>query len=141
MSVIFIVLIGKPLIWLMYGEEYLGSYGATVIIVMGGIGMVFYKMIYSYNVIHNRRVENLVLLVISAIINIITNAILIPLWGINGAALASLISYLCCGIMFIVSFVKLTKLPVRSLFFLQKSDIELLKSLRRKRTPPNDTQE
>lgn len=124
--------LGKPLIRLMYGEEFLGSYRVTLAIVMGGIGMVFYKMIYSYNVINSRRVENLVLLLGAALINISANAVMIPIWGIAGAAIASLISYLGCGVMFIVSFVKHTGISLNKLLFLQREDIEILKSLKLK---------
>ena len=125
-----IAVLGKPLIRLMYGEEYIDSYGVTLIIVMGGIGMVFYKMIYSFNVINARRVENLVLLVISALFNVIMNLILIPSYGIIGAAFASLISYLVCGFMFMISFIRYTGSSFKKLILLQTEDIEMLKSLR-----------
>lgn len=124
-----IAIIGKPLIWLMYGEEFIDAYGVTLIIVMGGIGMVFYKMIYSYNVINGRRVINLVLLLISAILNVLMNVALIPLMGITGAAIASLMSYLCCGIMFIISFIRYTRISLFKILIIQREDIKLLKSL------------
>ena len=122
------VIIGKDLICVLYGNEYKGSYTVTVIIILGVIGMVFYKMIYSYNTVNGMNKINLIILGISAIINIIINIALIPNIGILGAAIASLISYTVCGGLFILHFSKNTEIPIIDMIIIKKDDIKIMQS-------------
>ena len=59
MLIIF-VLCGQWVINFLYGAEYAGSYQILVIMLIGVIGMIFYKMVYSYNVVYGRKVINMV---------------------------------------------------------------------------------
>jgi O-antigen/teichoic acid export membrane protein len=118
-----VAIVGKPIIHIIYGNQYSDAYQVMILITMGGIGMIFYKMIYSYNVINGRRLVNLFLLSSAAIINIVLNAFLIPNHGIIGAAIASLVSYLICGLMFLRYFVKLTNYPWKRIVLVQYEDI------------------
>jgi Na+-driven multidrug efflux pump len=66
------------------------------------------------------------MLLITAVINIVLNAILIPLLGMSGAAIASLISYISCGLMFTITFSRMTKETFGNIFIIKKSDIQQL---------------
>lgn len=127
LTVIGMVIFGKPLILLMYGPEYSGAYSITLIILAGVLGMVFYKMVYSYNVVNGHKKVNLVFLSIAAGLNVIVNAIMIPQIGTYGAAIASLISCSACGLVFLFYFCKKTNTPIKYMIFLQKEDMQLLK--------------
>ncbi len=124
---ILILIFGKPLIRILYGSEYESAYYITLIICAGVIGMVFYKMIYSYNVANGHKNVNLVLLGISACANIILNAITIPFFGSYGAAFASLISYFICGMGFLIYFNKKTGIRIRETVLVRRDDLLLLK--------------
>ena len=87
--------------------------------------MIFYKIVYSYNVVNGYKTVNLILLGIAAIINIVGNLILIPIMGIKGAALTSVISYLICGILFLIYFKEKTNIKLSELIIVQKDDINL----------------
>ena len=127
-----IVVFGKILIRLLYGAEYEDAYGITLIICAGVIGMVFYKMIYSYNVANGHKNVNFILLVFSALVNVVLNAIFIPLYGSYGAAIASLGSYFLCGASFLVFFVKKTNYKVLDVLLIKTDDIRYLLNMIRK---------
>lgn len=131
--IIGVVIVGKPLIVFAYGKEYANAYSITTIILFGVLAMVFYKMIYSYNVINKKQSRNFILLAISAIANIILNAIMIPVMGDMGAGVASLLSYLLCGALFVITFSKDTKIRIHKILFVQKEDCSLIVSMFRKK--------
>ena len=119
----------KPFILLLYGEEYAGAYEILVIMLIGVVGMVFYKMIYAFNVVNGKRVINLVFLGAAAVLNIIGNYFLIPLGGIAAAAWASVISYIVCGLAFLIYFCRTEKIRVGDMLFIKKSDIASFRQL------------
>ncbi|WP_029200388.1 oligosaccharide flippase family protein [Oribacterium sp. NK2B42] len=124
---ILVIIFGKPLIRVLYGSEYDSAYFITLIICAGVIGMVFYKMIYSFNVANGDKNVNLFLLGISALANIILNALTIPLLGSYGAAIASLVSYFVCGIGFLIFFSRKTGTKIWDIVVINKDDFVVLK--------------
>lgn len=128
MFVLAIMILGEPFISFVYGAEYSAAYDVTVLIMLGTICMVFYKMINSYYIVEGMRIRSFVLLSITALVNVGLNALLIPTYGIIGASIASLISYVLCGAMFVITFLYNTKLPLKELLIIQKSDLERIKN-------------
>lgn len=124
-----IAIVGKPFINILYGSDYDSAYTVLLILVIGIIGMVFYKMVYSYNVVNGYKHINLILLGIAAASNVVINALLIPRWGMLGAAVASTCSYFVCGIGFLVFFHRKTNVPYRDVIIIKKEDMKLFKSI------------
>ena len=118
-----ITIISKMFISILYGDEYIGAEVVTNISVWGTIFMVFFKMISQYNVVNHKQKYNVIFLVMAIILNIILNSIFIPIFGINGAALATTIGYLFSSLMFIVYFHKISQIKYRDLIIINKSDI------------------
>lgn len=131
---VLLAIIGKPAIFFLYGNDYADAYYVILILLIGVIGMVFYKMIYSFNVVNGKRFVNMFLLGIAAIINIILNIFLIPTYGMIGAAISSTLSYFLCGIVFLCYFCKVYKIHVTEMTIIKNSDIEILFSLIKKFT-------
>lgn len=123
-----IAIVGEPLIDILYGTDFNGAYSVTVIIMIGMIPMIFYKMIATYNIVNRLQKNNLLFLGISTIVNIVLNYKIIPIMGINGAALSSVVSYTICGGMFLLSFIWKTKIRFNNVLIIQKEDITLLKA-------------
>lgn len=123
------ILFGHFFIKLLFGEEYSGAYEIMLVILASVISMVFYKMVYSFNVANGHRVVNMVILGIAAIANVGINYALIPHMGTVGAAIASLISYFVCGIAFLIYFVRKTHVSVFSMLVMNKSDVKQLVGL------------
>lgn len=130
--VVGLIALGKPVVNWMYGDSYDGTFTIMLILIVGVVGMVFYKMIYSYNVINGHKNVNLLLLGIAALTNVAVNALVIPDMGINGAGLASTISYVVCGIAFLVYFCVKTGTKFRDMLFVKKSDLAQLKKIFKK---------
>ena len=81
-------------ILLFFGKEFVQGETALIILL---ISMLFYMFFGPTHILMNMTgkevaVQNIMLL--SAVINIILNFFFIPVWGINGAAIATLISKL-----------------------------------------------
>ena len=81
------------IIHILFGDQYLGAVTTLRIYIWAGVSVSIGSTLYYYLVTENLTRINAVATVVGAIINIIINIILIPKYGINGAAFASLISY------------------------------------------------
>ena len=120
------MIFGKPVIWLLYGAEFSGAYLVTMVLSAGILGMVFYKMVYSYNIVNGHKNVNLALLGIAAALNVFLNIVLIPLYGILGAAAASFVSYIVCGVSFLAYFCRKSKTPVFEMLIIKQEDIKMM---------------
>jgi O-antigen/teichoic acid export membrane protein len=95
-----ISILAKPIVALIFGYRYLPAAGALQIHIWAGLGVFWGVALGQYLISENRTLINLALTLSSAILNIILNLFLIRNWGINGAAVATLISYLFVPVSF-----------------------------------------
>ena len=123
-----IIALGQPFIHLFFGEEYSGAYIVTVVILIGVIFMVYYKMIAAYNIVQGKQKENFLYLVVSVIGNVAANAVLIPVYGNIGAAIASIFSYAISAYLFTHRFMKETGARMGEMLLINSGDITRLKS-------------
>lgn len=85
-------ILAKPIIWILYGEDYLSSVDV--------LRLVVWYMTYSYIgqvrniwILAEKKQNYLVgINLIGALLNVLINALLIPICGIMGAAIASVIT-------------------------------------------------
>ncbi|SDJ86099.1 MATE family efflux transporter [Natronincola ferrireducens] len=125
-SLVGISAFGKYIILILYGTEFLESYNITIIMQIGIIGMIFYKMIYAYNIANGYRVNSLIMLSFAATSNIILNYVMIPIYGIYGAAISSVVSYNMCGIAFLIYFHYKSNIAYKEILFITKKDLKIL---------------
>jgi O-antigen/teichoic acid export membrane protein len=87
-----ISIFAKPIVYILYGEAYMGAVGALRIAIwyetFSMIGTARGTWVLCEK--KNRYVKHY--LAIGAVANLIMNSVMIPLWGINGAAVATLIT-------------------------------------------------
>ncbi len=114
--ILVILLLGRPVIWLLAGPEYMPAYPVTVILVLGIIPMSWFKIIGTLLLAQGRKMIYLGMLSASVAVNILCNVIAIPLWGKEGAALASVVSYLAAGVLFLRYYCRQYSVPLRSVF-------------------------
>jgi O-antigen/teichoic acid export membrane protein len=119
-----IIVLGEPLIRFIFGSEFQGAYEITVIILIGVFFMIYYKIIASYNIVMGKQVINFIFLSISVLTNIIGNRLLIPVFGNQGAAFSSILSYGICALCFVVHFVRTTNVPLYQMFFVNRGDLK-----------------
>lgn len=115
------------MIWLFYGAPFIPAYKVTIFIFLGIPAMSWFKIIYTLFNAQGRRKTSFFVLLLSACTNILVNYLVIPVLGIYGAALASVVSYSVCGIIFIFLYSRVSKDPVHKLILMRKSDIKVLK--------------
>ena len=117
---------GKFALRLLYGGEFVPSYGIVLILILGCFSMVFYKIIGILMLAEGRRVFYFVSLLISVIVNITVNYFVIPPYGMYGAAWASVGSYTVCGVLFLVYYLRVKKQRIRDVLLPDKQDIRKL---------------
>lgn len=122
-----LIVLGKPFIDFAFGAEYNGAYQITMILMVGVFSLIYYKLIAAYNIAMGKQMVSFFLLSIGVICNVIANLILIPVYGINGAGIASVISYTLCSVLFIVYFCRETKISFSSMMFINKEDYQRIK--------------
>ena len=129
-----VTIISKLFISIMYGAEYTGAEVVTNISVWGTIFMVFFKMISQYNVANHKQHYNVIFLGVAIVLNILMNALFIPRFGINGAAIATALGYLISSMLFVVYFHNITGISYRDLTIINKNDFDLvLNKLKKKK--------
>lgn len=111
-----ILFLGRPVIRLLAGAEYLPAYSVTVLLIVGIIPMSYFKIIGTLLLAQGKKGVYLGMLTGSVVVNILCNMITIPLWGKMGAALASVVSYTVAGGLFLLYYMHTYKQPIRSIF-------------------------
>ena len=116
-----ITVLARPLVLLLYGPDYAGAVPALSIVVWYTAFSYFGSINNLYLVSRGKTQWVAVLTLTGAILNVVLNALLIPILEIRGAALASLAT------QFAANFLLLLCIPaLREAFFLQVQGIALL---------------
>lgn len=123
------VCLGKGFVSLFYGESYVSAYGVSTILLVGTIPMIFFKIINTQYLAIGKQRFSFYVLASSVIMNIIMNYITIPLYGIKGAALSSVVSYLLCGIIMIFSFKNKYNLKLGDFIIIKREELENIKKM------------
>jgi len=120
LMVLFFVAFGRRLIGFLYDDEFIRAYVPLVIIIGGNVSMIFYKFIYTLFIADGKRILSVVIFSLSVLINVGLNFLLIPTMNINGAALASFVSYTFCGVSFLVVFMMKYDVKFMELILMKK---------------------
>lgn len=123
------IVVGESFIQVFYGEDFIESYLVTSILFIGTIPMIFFKMINTLYISIGKQKLSFIILLLAVTINIILNYILIPINGILGAAISSVVSYTVCGIIILITFVIKFNIKFKDVFFINKNEISKIKKL------------
>ena len=88
--------------------------------------MLFFKMILTYTIVNGKQKASMCMLCCSDAVNVFLNAVLIPEYGIMGAAFASDVSYFICAWIFVTYFSRSNNIKFRDILIIKKSDIEAM---------------
>ena len=86
-------LIGKPVMKIMFGADFVPVYYVYFWLMPAAYGLSFGSLFNNYLNSKGFPIISIILPAIALLVNIILNILLIPTMGINGAALATSISY------------------------------------------------
>lgn len=118
-----IAVLGKLVIRIVSGPAFLPAYGVTVILLAGIISMSYFKLIGTLLLAQGKKMIYLFMLAASVVVNAIANYFAIPIWGIEGAAMASVLSYTLAGVLFLAYFMRTYQVPLRDIFVMQSGEV------------------
>ena len=118
--------IGKVAIRIMFGVDFEDSYFVTLVLFIGAFSMIYFKMLGVVFVTEGRRIIYFTILFISVVVNVAANYFLIPIYGMYGAAFASVVSYTVCGFVFLLVYCKWKNKMLKDYFFINKNDIYMI---------------
>lgn len=123
-----ILVLGRPVIRLLAGAEFLPAYPVTVLLVLGILPMSWFKIIGTLLLAQGKKMVYLGMLSASVLVNIVCNTVTIPLLGKSGAALSSVASYLAAGALFLHYYRKTYHIPLRDIFLFSEQEKNQLRS-------------
>lgn len=116
-------LIGEWLIVTLFGEAYQPAYPALLALLPGLLGLC-YASILRLDLLGKNRPGSISLLMgLGAMLNLALNLLLIPAYGIVGAAMASSIAYLTVTVALLVLYCRLSGVPVWQTLVVLPSDL------------------
>lgn len=118
-----VLLLGQYVINFLYGVEYSDAYSVTCIIFLGVPAMMLFKLIGPLYIAEGKQKLYFIILAISVVANAALNLILIPMMGKIGAAFASVGSYLVCGLVFYLKFLRDYHIVWYEPLILRKADL------------------
>lgn len=135
LSIIIIIgfsIFGNIFINLTYGEEFSNAFEISLILFLGSIPMIFFKMINTLYIAVGKQRFSFVVLLCAVIANIGLNYLFIPLFGLYGASITTIITYSFSGFIFLFSFKRDYNVSLKDLFLINSSEINKFKILIRK---------
>ncbi len=124
-----LTLVGIPLALLIpyvYGIAFQGAVLPSMILLLGAAFASVARVSAPYFFTSGRPLVHLRITFFCLITNTLLNWIMIPIWGINGAAISSAISYFIYGFYYITILVKKEGFQLRNLFVLSLDDIRMI---------------
>lgn len=129
LSLIIVVggIIVSPLIPFVYGKAFTQSVSVTIILLLGTVMASFGKILSNVYMSRGLMRVELKYGFISFVINLVLNFVMIPTIGIVGSAIASTISYVIYGLMYLLKYSRETGNNPFGVIKINKQEIEYLK--------------
>ncbi|MDH0648337.1 oligosaccharide flippase family protein [Pseudomonas sp. GD03858] len=122
-------LIGHWLIVTLFGAEYAPAYPALLALLPGLLGLCYASILRLDLLGKNRPGTVSLMMGIGAALNLLLNILLIPTWGIVGAAAASSIAYLAVTVAMLVLYCRLSGVPLGQTLIILPSDLAPLRQI------------
>jgi O-antigen/teichoic acid export membrane protein len=125
MMALALLLTSKTLLPLIYGIKYLASIKPMIMLIPGAVVMSTYKVLArNFASRHKQQVSTLVV-VVSLILNGGLNLLLIPRYGIVGAAISSTVAYFVSAVALLGAFLRDSGTSLYEIVFVQRSDLAM----------------
>ncbi len=127
-----LLVLANYLVAILFGQQYLDSISPLLWLLPGVIILAVAKVWANDLAARGRPEINTYIAFITLTANIIGNVILIPLYGLSGAAMATSMAYLICSIITLMVYVRISKNSWANTLFVNVSDIQALMRLVKK---------
>lgn len=125
-SILFFIL-APTFVGLIYRPEFAEAGNVIRILLPGVVLMVLFKILNADLAGRGNPLFALKIYLVTLVINIGLNTVLIPEYGMYGAAFASTVSYMVGAVVFSIAYHRHTGLAYRDLFILNKNDKQMIK--------------
>jgi len=119
-----LLVVTRPMIPLVYGGEFEPSVRIFLILLPSGLFYTVHKVLGSSLSAHGMPQASLYGGLVSLPFTVGLNVLMIPAWGITGAAIASNIAYAINASVILALFVSASKIPLRQILLFNGSDVE-----------------
>jgi len=126
-SVIF-SLLAKTLFPFLFSEKFNVALTPFFLLLPGVVTLGMSRVIANDLAGRGKPIYNAYIAGITLVLNTALNIFLIPRWGIQGAAIASSITYSLSSIVLTVIFVNITRTSLKDLFLIRKSDLHFYRN-------------
>ncbi|MCV9917578.1 MULTISPECIES: lipopolysaccharide biosynthesis protein [Pseudomonas] len=126
-------LIGQWLIVTLFGAEYQPAYPALLALLPGLLGLCYASILRLDLLGKNRPGTVSLMMGAGAALNLVLNLVLIPTWGIVGAAMASSIAYLTVTVAMLVLYCRLSGVALGQTLIVLPSDFAPLRQMLQRR--------
>lgn len=128
LTIVFAILLfffSKWLIILLYSENYYNSILPLQILLIGIVSISLERILTADIIARGKPMITTYIVIITVFINIMLNIVLIPKFGINGAALASTISYFINLCMTLFVYIRISGNSFVNIIFIKRTDLGL----------------
>jgi O-antigen/teichoic acid export membrane protein len=123
---VIVVVIGAAgwlLVPAVYGTAYQASVLPLLILMPGVVFMAIYKVLTRNFTSRDRQQVSILAAFLAMLANIGLNLLLIPLWGVVGAAFSSTLSYSLAGVLLLVFFSRETRIAWTQILLPKRSEL------------------
>ena len=121
----FLLALGRPAIGLAYGTAFLPSYSALIALLPAMIALGIDRVLSAYLTGSGRPIMATYAIIVATAVNLGLNLVLIPRWGITGAAAASSVSYSVDAILVVAFSLRMSKGKLSDALLPRLSDIAM----------------
>ena len=128
-TALILAVFGGPVVGLLYGVEYLPAVRPMYVLLAGVVMVGVTRVLMRYFTSVNRHEHNVYIVATSLVVNVILNLVLIPRFGIMGAAAASLATYVLQGVWVLILFTRITGTGLRETLVVGAADAKYVMKL------------
>ena len=129
LAAVLLFVFGKTLINLFFGASFLPALKPMWILLPGIVALSINKVLCNELLGRGKPLIGAVAGVVSLVINIPLNLLLIPIWGISGAAFASTVSYSVCAVVPLIAFMRISQNSLFDTLIIKPQDLKIYTSI------------
>lgn len=124
-----LVFSGRFVINILYGEVYLPSLKPFLTLLPGVTILTIGKLLSSYTTGRGKPIFATYASIIALVSNTLLNLILIPRWGITGAAFSSTVAYSFTALFILIAYLKMSGNALKDTLLIKKEDFAVYRRL------------
>ena len=124
-----LIVLAEPLVTFLYGDAYIPAVGPMYVLLAGVVMVGITRVLMRYITSIDEHHHNVYIVASAAVVNIVLNLLLIPRYGMMGAATASLVTYSAQALWALIVFWRLTGLRPRSTLVVDGTDLRDLRRM------------